>query len=103
MAVRRRRKRLLSLPLVSVVGIAAVLMGFPTPSRPRQVSLSGTGAPVTGDAPASGSGIASQQEFADGAGGRRLPQPLPGDDQPHVASSGKAKSNPTVQRPASRA
>jgi len=57
---------LLSIPLVTVVGIAAVLVGIPNAYAATQVPMSGTGAPVTGDAPASGTGIASQDEFADG-------------------------------------
>jgi hypothetical protein len=43
--------------------IGAFLTGIPDANAASQVSLSGTGAPVTGDAPASGIGDVTQAEF----------------------------------------
>lgn len=94
MAVRRRRKRWLSLPVVSVAGIAALLIGIPNAFAATQVSLSGTGAPVTGDAPASGSGIASQEEFSEEPADDATPNSFSGTIN-LTPSSGKAKSHPT--------
>jgi hypothetical protein len=63
MARRRRQKLWLIAPLVSLVSIAAFLTGMPSAQAASQVPLSGTGAPITGDAPASGVGDVTQAEF----------------------------------------
>jgi hypothetical protein len=60
---RRRRRNRLTVPLVSLATIAAFLVGIQDAQAASQVSLSGTGAPVTGDAPASGIGDVTQAEF----------------------------------------
>jgi hypothetical protein len=106
MAVRRRRKRLISLPLVGVVGAAMVLVGIPSAFAASQISLTGTGAPVTGDAPDSSSGIASQNEFPTGTDSDASPDAYSGiitdrglssgsGHGVNVSSTAKAKSNPT--------
>ena len=50
-------------PLVSLATVAAFLVGMQDAQAASQISLSGTGAPVTGDAPASGVGDVTQAEF----------------------------------------
>ncbi len=105
MAVRRRRSRIVVVPLVSLVIVAAFLVGIPSAYAASQVSLSGTGAPVTGDAPASGTGVASQDEFANGPVDGQSPGAYPGVITDRAISSGtghgvsvsgsaKAKSTP---------
>src|SRR6185312_4734280 len=64
MARRRRRKQLLSVPFVGLITIAVFLVGIPNAHAASQIPLSGTGAPITGDAPASGIGDVTQVEFA---------------------------------------
>jgi len=92
-------------PLVSLVIVAAFLVGIPSAYAASQVSLSGTGAPVTGDAPASGTGVASQDEFANGPVDGQSPGAYPGVITDRAISSGtghgvsvsgsaKAKSTP---------
>ena len=60
----RRRRNRLTVPLVSLATVAAFLVGIQDAQAASQISLSGTGAPVTGDAPASGVGDVTQAEFA---------------------------------------
>jgi hypothetical protein len=63
MARRRRRNQLLSVPFVGLISIAVFLVGVQDAHAASQVPLSGTGAPITGDAPASGIGDVTQAEF----------------------------------------
>jgi hypothetical protein len=63
MARRRKRNTLLSVPFVSLISIAIFLVGMQDAHAASQISLSGTGAPITGDAPASGLGDVTQAEF----------------------------------------
>ncbi|HEU5271114.1 MAG TPA: hypothetical protein VFU36_14405 [Jatrophihabitans sp.] len=73
--------------------------------QPSQVSISGTGAPITGDAPAAGTGDATQVEFAGQTDGEAAADAYPGiiNDQSRSTSPGngvsvtsgqKAKSTP---------
>jgi len=62
MTVRGRRSRVVVVSLVSLVSV----VGIPSAYAAGQASLTGTGTPVTGAAPASGTGLAIQDEFAAG-------------------------------------
>ncbi|HST46961.1 hypothetical protein [Jatrophihabitans sp.] len=104
MASRRKRNRL-TVPLVSLATVAAFLVGMQDAQAASQVSLSGTGAPITGDAPASGAGDVTQAEFVGETDDEADVDEFPGmindrslsDGTGHgvsVASGKKAKSTP---------
>ena len=108
MARRRRRNLGLTVPLVTIVTIAAFLTGIQEAQAASQVPLAGTGAPVTGDAPASGIGDVTQAEFVGETDDEADIDAYPGtindqslsDGTGHgvsVTSGQKAKSTPAVQ------
>ena len=105
MARRLRRNQLLSVPFVSLISIAVFLVGMQDAHAASQIALSGTGAPITGDAPASGTGDVTQVEFAGQSDGEAAADVYPGiiNDQSRSTGSGngvsvnsgqKAKSTP---------
>ncbi|MDT4911861.1 MAG: hypothetical protein QOE51_2480 [Actinoplanes sp.] len=106
MTVGSRRSPVVVVSLVSLVSAAAFVAGIPNAYAAGQVSLTGTGTPVTGAAPPSGTGLAVQDEFADGPVDGQSPAAYPGVITDRALSSGTghgvsvtgnkpAKSTPT--------
>jgi hypothetical protein len=63
MARQHGRAKVLTVPVMTLICAGAFLIGMPNADAASQVALSGTGAPVTGSAPASGIGDVTQAEF----------------------------------------
>lgn len=102
---RSTLRGLLVLAAVAAVAVAAAVSASATSRVAPQITLSGTGSPRTGDAPASGAGDVTQVEFAGETDAAALPD-YPGSvvDRslsggtgrgPTIGASGRTKSNPT--------
>ena len=105
MALQRRRMKRGTVPVLSLVCVGACIIGLPNAYAATQISLSGTGSPVTGDAPPSGDGDVTQAEFVgqtDHAADVVYPGVITDRSLSHgtghgvsVTSGKKAKSRPT--------